>query len=735
MRLVLPLFAVLAATLALLCPHAQATSPTVFTTLLQPYGITVAANGNVFVSSDADNLSETWVTKFSPTGVFLGRARFGTPTVGDLGKLATDPATGKIWDIASNGILRTIDPNTMTVQVEKDLTTLDVTQSATNIYDVNLEWFKNESGSILPWYASYGDIALHRSGAGGNRLDAFITARTVPYNIAWVIRLTWHSGQFQGAKAVVTSTAVHWVGTPRGIAVTPTGTVLTTLPRVGRLYGDFTDQVVSFPFDFPESGGEPTVELDGWDESSRGMTTDSRGYTYLTSQINSSLCGKNAGGAIMLLSPLREFQACYPHTLLGKGEDVAVRPSDFRVYSTIADAVDVIPTYHEVLDWGKLAGTSLTVRKSTGGSGTVTSTPGGIACGSTCSSSYGAGDQVTLHANPATGSAFDGWSGGGCSGTGDCTVTINGDTTVTATFHRVSEQLTVFRQGTGTGTVFSVPFGIDCPPTCSAGFLHLDGVTLVALPGSGSTFSGWSSSDPTCTGQNQCDLTMDSDTSVSATFWPQGAPIGYPRPKAASPLRVSLVPAYRQCTSVSADTRHRAPLAHPSCRPPTQASSELTIGSPDANGPVANSVGSARYAVLPGIASTPLDEADVRVTFKMQDVRRKGSLSDYTGQLRLSQSLRITDRLNSWFNEPLIEPGTVEASLGLPIACVATADTSIGSQCALTTTLDTMVPGIVLEGNRSVWELGRITVFDGGADGLAGTGPNTVFATQGVFVP
>jgi hypothetical protein len=42
----------------------------------------------------------------------------------------------------------------------------------------------------------------------------------------------------------------------------------------------------------------------------------------------------------------------------------------------------------------------------------------------------------------------------------------------------------------------------------------------------------------------------------------------------------------------------------------------------------------------------------------------------------------------------------------------------------------------VVESGRSIWELGQVQVFDGGADGLASTpGDNTVFERQGVFVP
>jgi predicted lipoprotein with Yx(FWY)xxD motif len=41
---------------------------------------------------------------------------------------------------------------------------------------------------------------------------------------------------------------------------------------------------------------------------------------------------------------------------------------------------------------------------------------------------------VTLTATPAAYSTFSGWSGGGCSGTGTCAITVGSDATVTATF-------------------------------------------------------------------------------------------------------------------------------------------------------------------------------------------------------------------------------------------------------------------------------------------------------------
>lgn len=79
----------------------------------------------------------------------------------------------------------------------------------------------------------------------------------------------------------------------------------------------------------------------------------------------------------------------------------------------------------------------LTVTRAGSGTGTVTSAPGGIACGGDCSQSYDDGTSVTLSAAPAAGSTFGGWSGA-CSGTGACVVAMTQARSVTATFDQVA---------------------------------------------------------------------------------------------------------------------------------------------------------------------------------------------------------------------------------------------------------------------------------------------------------
>jgi hypothetical protein len=83
------------------------------------------------------------------------------------------------------------------------------------------------------------------------------------------------------------------------------------------------------------------------------------------------------------------------------------------------------------LNPGPTATLSVSVIGSPGGS--VTSSPSGINCGSTCSASFDTGTQVTLTATPSTAWGLAGW-GGACSGIGKCTVTINANASVSASF-------------------------------------------------------------------------------------------------------------------------------------------------------------------------------------------------------------------------------------------------------------------------------------------------------------
>jgi hypothetical protein len=133
---------------------------------------------------------------------------------------------------------------------------------------------------------------------------------------------------------------------------------------------------------------------------------------------------------------------------------------------------------------------TLSVTRQGTGSGTVTSSPPGINCGSTCSGTYTGGSIVTLTATAAAGSRFDGWSG--AADCADGVVTVNQNTTCTATFTSVgTATLKVGRTGKGNGTITSVPAGITCGSDCSQAYSIGTQVQLTVTPAPGSIFDGW----------------------------------------------------------------------------------------------------------------------------------------------------------------------------------------------------------------------------------------------------
>lgn len=85
---------------------------------------------------------------------------------------------------------------------------------------------------------------------------------------------------------------------------------------------------------------------------------------------------------------------------------------------------------------------NLNLTKAGDGSGTVVSSPAGIDCGGTCVNAFFEDTHVTLIATPDSSSQFQGWSGGGCIDSEPCTVQMNGDVTVTASFSLVTHTIT-----------------------------------------------------------------------------------------------------------------------------------------------------------------------------------------------------------------------------------------------------------------------------------------------------
>ena len=255
---------------------------------------------------------------------------------------------------------------------------------------------------------------------------------------------------------------------------------------------------------------------------------------------------------------------------------------------------------------------------------------------------------------------------------------------------------------------------------------------------SGIRGEGWASAlyIVTADGASEAQLTNASDRYDYEPDW-QPVAIGYPRPKSASPLRVSLVPAYAECTAPNRS--HGPPLGFGSCSPPSQTSPNLTVGTPDANGAGANSVGHLQLKVC--CYDIHPYWPDVIIDFATNDVRcvaagascgpandRAGR--DYTGELQVEPVIRLTDR-----SAPFESSTTQDFTFPVRAGCSATSSTATGALCSVYTSANAVMPGSARDGYRAIWQMDKVRVFDGGADGDASTEPNALFVTQGVFIP
>jgi acyl-homoserine-lactone acylase len=221
---------------------------------------------------------------------------------------------------------------------------------------------------------------------------------------------------------------------------------------------------------------------------------------------------------------------------------------------------------------------------------------------------------------------------------------------------------------------------------------------------------------------------------------------GFPRPKAASPVRVSLVPSYEECTAPN--RTHGPPLVFPSCAPPRQTSDRVTVGTPDANGAAPTSVGLVRVGVQVGQPGPP-DDSDVAISASLTDLRctpgqgtttcgdaNSGGPADYTGELEAVANIRVTDKFNDLAAGGGTDPATVvDFPFPVTFSCSGT-PVDTGGACSVNTTANAVVPGAVTDGQRAIVQLGQIRVNDGGPDGVVATADaNQQFAVQGIFIP
>ena len=171
------------------------------------------------------------------------------------------------------------------------------------------------------------------------------------------------------------------------------------------------------------------------------------------------------------------------------------------------------------------ATTELAVALDGAGDGTVTSDPEGIDTDANeVTANFEVGTTITLEAEAAPGSVFTGWSGDpDCTGTGPCTITLDDDTTITATFEATATlTVNVVTAGGADGSVTSDVVGLDNGIDTAVGdttatYLVGTPVTLTKVVSAGG-FAGWTGD--ACAGLKTptCEITLTGDLTIDANF-------------------------------------------------------------------------------------------------------------------------------------------------------------------------------------------------------------------------
>ena len=484
--------------------------------LTNPNGVVVDNIGSVYVQSLSAN-SDGGLYKFDSNGNLLA---FNNQISGNY-RFAFDPS-GWLWAQEIRGKLYFINRFTLQAQQFLDLRAWAMANSPLPAVDL----LTGQAGNLLMNSPNFGDIAV-RQGANG-QFDLFITGLSSSGGgLPFVLRLRFLNNALQSIYLMTTSIPVPSIAVPPpldanpyGLAVNSNGTVLTVMPD--NLSGGTTPlYLTAFGADFPETGNASPVFVPAfrsWQAFSTGMAASSKsnGGFYVATVANGFGCGGGAGAAIFYFDASLTFNqsACLVNIAGNMSPvDVALDSTEQILYFTTTN-----PTTPEKGSlWRYDVASLLTVSLSGNGAGVVTSNPGGINCGTACSTTATSGTVVSLTATPDSGSDFVGW-GGACSGTGVCNLTLTAATNVTANFaarQKPNVLLSLNRSGNGTGIVTSSPSGINCGTVCSANAASGTVVSLTATPDSGSDFVGWGGA---CSGTGVCNLTLTAATNVTVNF-------------------------------------------------------------------------------------------------------------------------------------------------------------------------------------------------------------------------
>jgi Tol biopolymer transport system component len=214
-------------------------------------------------------------------------------------------------------------------------------------------------------------------------------------------------------------------------------------------------------------------------------------------------------------------------------------------------------------------------------------------------------------------------------------------------------------------------------------------------------------------------------------------PPPYHVPKSASPIKVALVPVFKQCGTPGnpSNSKHASPLPVSSCNPPAPFSNVAGVGP--------SSQSRASLGVMPSNPATPANEADIALEASLTDIQTKTG-ADYNPNpsgpdLTAHARVRLTDLRNCTptpCGGPYDKPATTtDTFLTFPVDCVEITTPNTGASCSANTSANALTPGFAQEGKGTVVQSFRVLVDDSGANGIRADSDDRIFMMQGVFAP
>jgi hypothetical protein len=247
-----------------------------------------------------------------------------------------------------------------------------------------------------------------------------------------------------GTEHTVTATLVNGTGTPINGA-----TIGFTVAGVNPTTGTGTTNesgVATFSYTGTNAGDDQisacyNADSTGPCEAQASATKTWTGVTPVTHDLNVNITGN--GSVTSTPSGIACPGDCTNEYSEGASVSLTPTPSSGFTFSGWSGACSGNGACNVTMSADQTVGATFTpvavtrtLDVSVGGAGSVVSDPAGIACPDSCSATFADGASVTLTATADDGSTFTGW-GGACSGNAGCTVTMNADQSVTATFEAV----------------------------------------------------------------------------------------------------------------------------------------------------------------------------------------------------------------------------------------------------------------------------------------------------------